>query len=169
MKCRLLALAFVTIIFSTPSQAILLLEGELTTTDALAEDPGWGNFYYDLYSVLVDDATTLDVTLTATDPLIPWLGYWDGDFTATPNYFDPPPTHYEPYNAVPRQELSLSFNALPGIEYQIMAATWNYNPTDLGQYTLEVLPVPAPSSWLMLALGLVILGSFNRFVLLKTV
>ena len=180
MRCRLLAFAFLAFSFVTPSHAIYF-GGEFTTSDAIAEDQGWGTFYYDLYYLVVDVPMTIELFMTPTDTFAPWMGYWDGDLSATPDYDTPPPI--ESIGIDTATQLYLDIDAVPGIEYQIMAATYNYNPTTLGEYNFFIvdidrtdlgftasaspimLPqsVPEPASWLMLGLGLIGLLFANRF------
>lgn len=179
MKSRLLAIALLSCFYVSPSHAIFFA-GELTTTDAVAQDAGWGDFYYDMYYVAVESPMLVEIFMVPTDPILPWLGYWDGDFSATPDYDTPPPEAYRIPDATGDQ-LYLAFDAVPGIEYQIMAATYEYNPTDLGAYNFfitepgrtdigliaetspGVVPqsVPAPASWVILLLGLMALGIIN--------
>jgi len=180
MKCRLLAFAFLSLCFASPSQAVFFA-GELTTSDAIAEDIGWGNFYYDLYYFAVDVPMTIEVFMTPTDPFAPWLGYWEGDFSATPDYDTPPPLDSR-FSLDVSAQLYMAIDALPGIEYQLVAATYDYNPTNLGAYNFFVVDfdrtdlgfsastspimnpqsVPAPASWLMLGLGLFVLLLANK-------
>jgi len=181
MKCRSLIFIILSFCFVSPSYAIFFA-GELTTSDPLAQDPGWGDFYYDMYYVAVDTPMLVEIFMVPTDPILPWLGYWDGDFTPTPDYDTPPPEAYRtPVNV--GDQLYLSFDALPGIEYQIMAATFEYNPTDLGAYNFYitepgrtdlglfastspgVLPqeVPSPQSGIIFVLGLFALAFVNKF------
>lgn len=176
MKNRVIAFAFLSFCCVSPSHA-LFFSGELTTADAVAQDPGFGEFYYDLYYLEVDTAMTIEVFMVPTELFSPWLGYWDGDFSATPDYDTPLPEAYRvPTNA--GDQLYMMFDALPGVTYQIMAATYDYNPTDLGTYNFFITDpertdigywagtsprvqdpqsVPAPASWMILALGLTIL------------
>lgn len=176
MKLRLLAFSFLLLGFSSPGYAIYFA-GELTTSDALAIDEGFGDFYYDLYSLTVDDPVTMYIFMTPTAPFAPWLGYWDGDFSDAPDYNNPLPVDYETSDGAIGLPLIMSFDAMPGIEYQIMAATYFYNPTDLGTYNFFVLDegrtnlgfqvsevaVPAPQSWIIMMLGLLVLGVANKF------
>lgn len=167
--------------FASPSYAIFFA-GELTTSDTVANDEGYGDFYYDLYYVTVDSPMTIHLFMTPLDLFAPWLGYWDGDFSASPDYDNPLPADYVSSFGVDGAPLYMNFDALPGIEYQVMAATWDYNPTELGSYNFFVLDtdltntgftasttpiltpqsVPAPASWLVLGIGLVILGLVNK-------
>lgn len=187
MKYRLLAFALLVFSFTSPSHA-LYFGGELTETDLLGEDIGWGNFYYDMYYLRVKAPMEIYIFMNPSDPFIPYLAYWDGDFSATPDFDTPPPEIFVPPNGV-GERVDFHFTALPDIDYQIMAATWEYNPTNLGSYHFFVLnsagadggfealdtpfltpqqSVPAPASWLVLGLGLVILGMVNRFVPVTT-
>ena len=182
MKLRALAFACLIVGFASPSQAIVFSD-DISTLDAVAVDASWGLFYYDLYYLTVDNPTSIYLTLTPdpSDPFAPWLGYWDGDFSAVPDYDTPFPVDYASSN-VEGLELDLTFNALPNIEYQIMVATWDYYPTTLGAYDLTILnseqtdfgftasaspilipqSVPAPDSWIILGLGLIVLGMVHR-------
>jgi len=184
MKLRALAFACLFLSFASPSQAIVFSD-DISTLDAVAVDAGWGLFYYDLYYLTVDNPTSIYLTLTPdpTDTFAPWLGYWDGDFSAAPDYDTPFPVDFESSYGTEGSILELTFNALPDIEYQIMVATWDYYPTTLGAYDLTILnaeqtdfgftastspilfpqSVPAPASWIILGLGLIVLGVINRF------
>ena len=183
MKYRVIAFALLALSFSLPSHAVFFA-GELTTSDELAEDIGFGDFYYDLYYVTVDAPMEIEIFMDPIDAFAPWIGYWDGDFSATPDYDTP---IYED-SKVPAEDdelgdqLYLKFDALPGIQYQIMAATFNYNPTDLGVYDffivdpdrtdegfmaddspiMVVQQVPAPASWVILIAGLIALRVLKR-------
>jgi len=181
MKYRLLVFAFLTFCFSTSSYAIFFA-GEITTSDAIAEDPGFGDFYFDLYSVTVEEPMLVEVFMVPTGPFLPWLGLWDGDFSALPDYDTPPPEAFR-IPGVGRDQLYLAFDALPGIEYQLMAATFEYNPTDLGTYNFfitepqrrdiglfasivsieDIQRVPAPPSLIIMALGLISLGLAKKY------
>lgn len=182
MKFRAWLFAFLILCFASPSQAIYF-PGELSSTDPIAVDEGFGDFYYDLYYLVVDVPMTMYIFMTPTDPFAPWLGYWDGDFSSSPDYDIPPPVDFETSDGVLGAQLIMSFDALPGIEYQIMAATYNYNPTEVGSYNFFILDpeqtnlgftadtspilvpqeVPSAASWIILALGLIALGLVNRF------
>jgi len=173
MKVRILAFVILLFAFISPSQAIFF-SGELTTGDAIAQDPGYGEFYYDLYYLTVDAPMTIEVFMVPTQQFLPWVGYWDGDFSATPDYDTPPPELYDIPAAVGDQ-LYMIFDATPGIIYEIVAATYEYNPTLLGTYnffitdparletgywagtTMPILDpqeVPAPASFYILLMGL---------------
>lgn len=189
MNKRALAFAFLFFSFTSPSQAIVFSD-EISTIDSVAVDAGWGVFYYDLYYLTVDSAMSINLTLTpdATDPFAAWLGYWDADFTASPDYDTPVPDDFASSYGIVGLPLDLTFNALPDIEYQIMVATWDYYPTMLGSYDLQILnseqtdagfiastspiwnsqSVPAPSSGIVLALGLAILLLGNRISRVQT-
>lgn len=185
MKLRVLAFCFLVVSFSSPGYAIYF-PGELTPSDALAEFPGAGDFYYDLYRVTVDVPMQIEVFMDPVAAFAPWIGYWDGDLSPTPNYYDPPPviSRGPRLDDVLGDQIYMIFDAQPGIEYLVMAATFEYNPTNLGTYDFfitdpgrtdtgyEVIPwsvmlpqsVPAPASWLVFGLGLVILGLVSKLV-----
>lgn len=183
MKYRCFVLMILFFSVSTPSHAIFF-DAELTTDDELAEYPGAGNFYYDLYRVTVDVPIQIEIFMNPFGAFAPWIGYWEGDLSPTPNYYDPPPVFSRgPDNDdQPGDQIYMSFDAQPGTEYLVMAATNAYNPTDLGAYWFFVTDrervesgyqaiswslmatqsVPAPASWIVLGLGLAILGVVNR-------
>lgn len=179
MKIRAIVFAAIAFCFATPSHA-LFFPGELTTSDDIVYDLGAGDFYYDMYYLYVDQPLTMYIFMTPTDDFAPWLGYWDGDFSAAPDYFNPAPEQY--LSSMISEQLIMSFQALPGIEYQIMAATYNYNPTDLGSYrffildqelthdgymaytTPQIMPqeVPVPAAWMLLLTGLAGMGLLRK-------
>ena len=169
MDIRALVFAFLALLISTPSYAIFI-DGELTTSDALGTDASLGDFYYDLYYVAVDAPMTIEVFMNPLDTFAPYMAYWAGDFTPTPDWDTPPPLGDDGIGNI--EPLYMAFDAMPGINYQIMATTYFYNPTDLGSYhmfivdpdrtdtgftvaTSPILNVPEPASWLLLGLGLI--------------
>ena len=176
MEFRALIVAVLALLVSTPSYA-LFISGELTTTDALGVDATYGDFYYDLFYVTVDTPMTIEVFMDPVDTFAPYVAYWDGNFSATPDWNTPPPIDDAGMGNLGM--IYMAFDAAPGINYQVMATTYNYNPTDLGSYhmfivnperddtginvaTLPIASVPEPSSWLMLSFGLLGLGLLKR-------
>jgi len=172
MEFRALVIAILTLLLSTPSYA-LYISGELTTDDALGVDATFGDFYYDLFYVTVDAPMTIEVFMDPVDTFDAYLAYWDGNFSATPDWDTPPPLG-DAGIGNPGM-IYMAFNAMPGISYQVMATTYNYNPTALGSYNLfivnpdrvelgfnvtefQITSVPEPSSWLLLGLGIIIIG-----------
>lgn len=177
MDFRALIVAVLALLLSTPSYA-LFFNGELITTDALGVDATSGDFYYDLYNVTVDTPMTIEVFMDPVDAVFaPYLAYWDGNFSATPDWDTPPPLDAAGIGSLGM--IYMAFDATPGINYQVMATTYNYNPTNLGNYhmfivnperddtginviTSPITSVPEPSGWLMLGFGLLGLGLLKR-------
>ena len=159
MKTRLLFIALLAISFASPTYAVVLTVDQ-TTANSTASD-SFGDFFYDLYTVTVDTASTIKVTMTPVDAFAGWLGYWDGDLSATPNYFAPPPEDFATSDGTLGAVLDIVLFAQAGIDYQIMVATWDYKPATLGEYNLTV-GVPSPASWMILLLGLIALVTVNH-------
>jgi len=172
MEFRALVVAVLTLLLSTPSYA-LYISGELTTDDALGVDASSGNFYYDMFYVTVDAPMTIEVFMDPVDDFEAYLAYWDGNFSATPDWDTPPPLG-DAGIGNPGM-IYMAFNANPGTSYQVMATTYNYYPTVLGSYdlfitnpdrndsgitvtTYQITSVPEPSSWLLLSFGILGLG-----------
>jgi hypothetical protein len=159
MKKRALVFGLLAFCLALPAQAVILTVNQ-EISNATAQD-AFDEFFYDLYTVTVDEAAMVDVTMTPDSNFTAWLGYWDGDLSATPDYFSPPPENFVTSEGVLGAVLHFEFYALSEINYQVMVATFNYKPAELGEYDLSV-SVPAPASWIILALGLCILGLLKK-------
>jgi hypothetical protein len=176
MDFRALIFASLLILVSAPSHA-LFIDGELTTSDALGIDAESGDFYYDLFYVTVDAPMTIEVFMNPIDLFAPYIAYWAGNFTPAPDWDTPPPL--DDVGAGDLAMVYMAFDATPGINYQVMATTYNYNPTALGNYhlfivnperddsginvaTSPIASVPEPASWLLLVFGLLGLGLIKR-------
>jgi len=165
MEFRALVIALLAMLFSSNSQAVYFA-GEISTTDSIGIENTGYDFYYDLYHVTVDIPLTIEVFMTPTQAFAPYLAYWDGDFTPAPDWNTPAPEK-DTWSYAVDPTLYLSFDALPGIDYQIMASTADYNPTVLGTYDFFIVDVmrtnqgftassvPEPASWILVGLGLV--------------
>lgn len=168
MDIRKRIFALLALLVSSPCYAVFI-NGELTTSDALGVDATLGDFYYDLYYVSVDTPMTIEIFMNPQGSFAPYMAYWAGDFTATPDWDTPPPLGSDGIGNI--ETLYMAFDATPGVNYQVMATTYFYNPTDLGRYHMfivnpervesgfsvanaPILNVPEPASWLLLGMGL---------------
>ncbi len=140
----------------------------LTSSDFLAED-SVGLFYYDLYNLVVTAPTPVSVSMTSGD-FEPWVAYWSAEVLPAAQWENGVDLYTAAGaidNGAVGETIGFVFDALPGVLYQIAAATQNYNPTPLGNYSLFIetpaagfdaaaAPVPLPAAaWLLApALGL---------------
>jgi len=166
----------------------ITIEGSLTTSDHLAEEdwrPGWPlgdwTFHYDVYNVISESAD--DITISATSPdFILWYGLWDEVVLPT-DFWLIDTTGFNIYTlaidsgAIDRDLVAVSTIAgpTPGNTYQFVIATWNYMPTDLGDYFLtlssdsdfSVAEVPEPGTLVLLGIGLFGIGFARRRTALR--
>lgn len=142
----------------------------LTTGDFLAED-SLGLFHYDVYNLVVTAPTPVSVSMSSSG-FAPWVAYWNVEVLPAAQWEN----GIDLYTAAGAidfgdvgETIGFVFDALPGVLYQIAAATQNYNPTPLGAYSLLIetpvagfdaaaAPVPLPAAaWLLApALGLLL-------------
>jgi len=136
----------------------------LASSDFLAED-SVGQFYYDVYNLVVTAPTPVSVSMTSGD-FEPWVAYWNAEVLPAAqweNGIDLYTAAGAIDNGAVGETIGFVFDALPGVLYQIGAATQNYNPTPLGAYSLLIetpvvgfdafaAPVPVPAAACLLAL-----------------
>lgn len=129
-----LVLAF---LFSSNASAVFIGDN-ISTSDGLATDATGQSFYYDLFNFTVDFEMEVELFVNPQEPVSLYLAYWDGDFSPTPDWFAPPPVT-DDGSGIEGENLYLKLLAMPGVIYQVMVSSWEFNdsngsPPLLGSY-----------------------------------
>jgi hypothetical protein len=171
MRLRFLLPLVLGVLFSTSGHSTVTVdvEGALTTSDFLATE-GNASFYYDAFELRNDSGSpiTVAVSLSSND-FAPWLGAWLQNVLPNPNWDD------DFYNAAADfrsaavgESASISFVLGANALAQLAVATYEYNPTNLGLYTLTIpdgvnlRQIPEPAITALFALGLASLRLSGR-------
>lgn len=166
MRLRFLFPLILAVTFSTPGHSFV---GTLTENDFLATDVT-GSFYYDAFELRNDSGSQTTVTVSLfSGEFGPWLGawlqnvlpnpYWDDNFYIAAAAYD---------SAIGPGSVSISFVLGANALAQLAVATSEYNPTQLGLYTLTIpdgvslRQIPEPTITALFALGLVSLRLSGR-------
>lgn len=137
-------------LFTANANAVFI-DGDLSTDDSLGANLFGESFYLDLYTFTVDVEMEVELFVEPQDDIELYLAYWDGDFSATPNWFEPPPIQDSPVGPIdPATSFDLLYIkllAMPGINYQMMVSSWNFNSADgtpppLGNYFAWITTPP---------------------------
>jgi len=166
MRFKFLAVVALTgalaVAWAQADELLFTYQGELTEDSPLAYDP-YGNYYYDLIQFVVTGQGPSDLfwfEIDSTD--FTDGGYWQlwpfGTFNPDDAY-DPPP----------QGSGTAGYVTLgPGVAYDLVLSTYNYNPTPLGSFSFSVSGpagatfsvIPEPGTAALLGLGL--LGLLGR-------
>jgi len=167
---------------------VISIDGTLATTDFLA-DEDWRPddpletwmFYYDVYDITSTDGADISITAESTDFVL-WYGIWDeivlpdpmwisrnDDLDIVNDLYDRAIDIGWADTGAPSVSTTILDPAI-GQTYQLAIATYNYLPTAIGDYLLEisstsdvvVTQVPEPGTLVLFGLGLAGLGWSRR-------